>query len=722
MQQKTFQAFLTGRKVYKPEQIEEAIKAVRPNFRFHQTNTKYKYFNVPAAFDIETSSFYDGDGKKTGIMYAWTFGIYGVTIFGRTWESFINMIEQLVRILDLSPDRKRLVVYVHNLAFDFQFFRKHFTFEKVFAVDRRKPLFAVADNGIEFRCSYLLSGYSLAKLGDELQRYKVRKAVGDLNYNLIRHQGTTMTSKEIRYCVNDVKVVMAYVMEQIEDCHGIGNIPYTKTGFVRTYCRNKCFYEPGKPRKKSYKRLRYHETMERLTLTPELYDACKRGFTGGFTHANSIYYNKVLENVASYDFTSSYPAVMIAERFPMGKPEKIDTTAITTEKFTECLLNFCCLFDVHFIGLKEKPDAWENYISESRCFYKQNVVANNGRIVSASEIWTTITDVDFMIIRKLYTWDSMQISNLYCWMRGYLPTDFVDAILKLYEDKTTLKGVQGKEIEYMVAKGMLNSCYGMSVTDIIREVNNYDADWNKPYTPTGKEKNALIEKYNKQWNRFLYYTWGIFVTAYARRNLFTGIINCGIDYVYSDTDSIKILNAEKHREYFEKYNRIIVSQLESAMRYHGFTFDRIRPKTIKGKEKPLGVWDYEGTYKRFKTLGAKRYLVEDEKGNYALTVAGVHKQKAKDYLLQKFPEDPFIGFTDQLFIPAEYTGKQTHTYIDVPREGTICDYTGQWGRYEELTGIHLESAEYRLSVSQQYKDYIISQIIGVYDYGKEKIL
>ena len=34
----------------------------------------------------------------------------------------------------------------------------------------------------------------------------------------------------------------------------------------------------------------------------------------------------------------------------------------------------------------------------------------------------------------------------------------------------------------------------------------------------------------------------------------------------------------------------------------------ISPKTIKGETKTLGVWDFDGFYTDFKTLGAKRYI------------------------------------------------------------------------------------------------------------------
>lgn len=700
---RAFQVFLDRKKIYTIKDLDNVLPEIRHYFRFSHRNQKQKYFNVPAAFDIETTSFYDADGNKAAIMYCWTFGIYGIVFFGRTWLEFVQLVNEIARRLGLN-DRKRLVVYVHNLAFDFQFFRKHFSFIKVFAIDRRKPLYALTDTGIEFRCSYLLSGYGLAKLGDELTRYPVKKAVGDLDYSLIRHSKTEMTRKEINYCVQDVKVVMAYVQELIEDRGGIAHLPLTKTGFVRDYCRNACFYEPGVPRKKSLKRLRYHETMERLTLTPELYDALKRAFQGGFTHANVLYSGKTVKDVASYDFTSSYPAVMLAERFPMGYPEKIDTDTMTQSEFENNLLCYCCLFDIQFINIRERPEVYENYISSSRCFELKGGVINNGRVVRADQLFTTVTEQDFLIIKKFYEWDGFRVSGFYRWMRGYLPTDFVKAILKLYEDKTTLKGVAGKEQEYMVAKGMLNSCYGMAVTDIIREINDYDyntGEWREPRFPLTEPE---INKYNNSWSRFLYYPWGVWVTSYARRNLFTAIYEAGPDYVYSDTDSIKLRNAAAHADYFKEYDRLITGQLERAMSWHGIDAARIRPKTIKGIEKPLGVWDYEGTYTRFKTLGAKRYLTETN-GKLSMTVAGLNKSVTLPYLESRYT-NVFRAFRDGLFIPAGETGKQTHTYIDDTRRGYITDYRGRTAAYEELSCIHLEPAEYELGIAQEYKDYI----------------
>ena len=147
----------------------------------------------------------------------------------------------------------------------------------------------MTDFGIEFRCSYQLSGYSLDELGKTLTLFPdVRKAVGELDYHKIRHSETELTDEELEYCRNDVRVVMAYIAERMQFDGSISKLPRTKTGYVREYCRNACFYENGIRRKKSFKRLQYMQRMRGLTLTPDEYEQNKRGFAGGYTHASAF--------------------------------------------------------------------------------------------------------------------------------------------------------------------------------------------------------------------------------------------------------------------------------------------------------------------------------------------------------------------------------------------------------------------------------------------------
>lgn len=677
----------------------ESIKA-DDNFSVVE-NGFMKYINIPVSFDIETSSFYSGEVKKA-IMYIWSANINGHTFIGRTWDDFVELLDMCHDVFELGL-HKRMMFWIHNIEYEFQFMHKWLQFVQVFSDDARKPFYAITNNGIEFRCSYKLSGYSLAKLGEQLNDYKTTKMVGDLDYSLLRTPRTGLTKKEFKYVIQDTKVVVCYIQEQIEKEGDISKIPYTRTGYVRRYCREKtvgALHYDDAPIMKQWA-WQYHNLMSTLTLTYNEYLSCKRGFQGGFTHANANYVGKTVRNVQSEDFTSSYPAIIVLKYMPMSKPFAVYPENVS--QLTFYLEKYCCLMTVRFNGLVQ-TNRNESPISLSRCWDVKYPVINNGRIVNAGTLTTTITELDFDTISKYYIWDSMDISEVLCFRRGYLPTDFVKSVLDLYKMKTELKGVEGEEVEYLVKKGMLNATFGMMVTDIVRsDIEYYNGGW----VAGGDLPKSQIERYNKSYNRFLYYPWGVWVTAHARHNLFTAITECGSDYIYSDTDSVKILNYDKHKKYFEDYNNAIYKDIERAAAWHKVPVDMFIPKTIKGVEKPIGVWDDDGTYDRFKTLGAKRYLVEKD-GKLQFTVAGIKKASILNYMRETYGgnDEIFENFDDQLDIPAEYTGKLTHTYVDNEIDGYVADYKGDVSYFHEKSYIHMEPAPFHLNIVDEFKDYL----------------
>ena len=232
----------------KPHNINELAMILKDAYTngVHTNNQRISYYNIVCAFDIETTSFKDKPTKedhneKRGLMYIWQLAINGHVIIGRTWDEFIDVIKEIECILQ-TDKYTRLIIYVHNLAFEFQWFRYYFKWDKVFAIDKRKPIYAITTTGIEFRCSYILTNYSLAKLGEQLHKYKVDKLVGDLDYKLLRHPKTELSDKELQYCINDVLVVSAYIQEQIEKEKYIHKIPLTCTGYCRRYVRHNCLY------------------------------------------------------------------------------------------------------------------------------------------------------------------------------------------------------------------------------------------------------------------------------------------------------------------------------------------------------------------------------------------------------------------------------------------------------------------------------------------------
>ena len=440
------------------------------------------------------------------------------------------------------------------------------------------------------------------------------------------------------------------------------------------------------------------------------------------------------------------PSVMVCEKFPMGKGEKITITS--KKQFKENIENYCCVFEVQFKGVHSRV-MFDNPISASKCYNVENAVLNNGRIVSADSFCMALTNVDYNVYRKFYKWDEMTIGKFYRYKADYLPREFVDAILTYYEDKTKLKGIVEKVVEYIHQKENVNSCYGMAVTDILRDLVVMDGqEWVvdrhgygvQPTTGMSDDeiktimlehpdyklslwslsavnREKEIDKYNRNPQRFLFYPWGIFVTSYARRNILSGVLACKNDYIYSDTDSIKILNHEKYEKYFRAYNKDVSKRLEKACIYHGFNPERVRPKTIKGKEKPLGVWDDDGDYLVFKTLGAKRYMYlsddyNDETGkferNLHITVAGSNKKKTAEYLKKTYGKYyAFYKFTNDMSIPAGSSGRTSSYYTDYETSGEIVDYRGVKGSFHELSSVHIEHTEYNLSITDAYIKYFL---------------
>lgn len=666
------------------------------------------YYNVSCSFDTETSSFYIGE-DKCSCMYVWMFSINGKVIVGRTWEQFEDLMRRVHMYTDLST---RLICYVHNMGFDFEYFCRRLHWYKTFCVKTHEPIYGITTGGVEFRDSYILTSKSLASSAKDLLKYKVNKLVGDLDYTLVRGSKTSLTKRELDYCVHDCLVLDAIIQEKIEQEGSIAKIPLTNTGYVRRFLREKC-YPGNRHSDKSMKKAtrQYRAIMEDLTLTADEYTMLKRAFAGGFAHANALWVNEdIQERVDSLDFTSSYPAVILSEAFPMSKATHI--TPSSKEEFEQILKDKLSVFNITLHGVKSVKNVPDHYLSESKCITKGKTKTDNGRIVEAEQLTTTITNVDFEIFKNTYVWNFMQVGEMLVYEKGYLPKPIIEGVLELYGAKTQLKGVVGAELEYQVKKGMLNSVYGCMVTDIIKELTEYtDYGWET----TKPDTDDAINKYNTSRTRFLYYPWGVFVTAYARRNLWLGIMEFGQDYIYSDTDSIKCINYTKHLQFVNWYNTQITEKVKTVLKYYNIDPKQASPKTVKGVEKPIGVWDWETNkfmYKRFKTLGAKRYMyIQDEvdedgvlhENVLHITIAGLGKKSGALYISTK--ENPFSYFTDKMEVPEEGTGKKTHTYLK-EMEGDFVDYLGQTQHFHEYGGVHLEGAKYSLKLTSRFKEYL----------------
>lgn len=695
--------------------MQSAVSIAADLIRAHgvrKVKDKPPVWNCPIAFDTETTNYTYPDGygedANVGWMYIWMvrigdpMGAHTGFFYGRTCGEFDSFISGISRELSLGD--VFIYVYAHNLGFDLELIRDRLDIINELHSDPHEPIFVRDRRGIEFRDSKILAGgLRLAKVAEELDNGLVKRS-GDLDYDLIRTPETPLTEEEMGYCQGDVDVLASYISKQIRMYNGLQHVPLTNTGRVRRHARDEIF---GKAHKDA--KARYRELMEECVLTFEEYLQCKDGFGGGYTHANARYVRKVLQQVMSFDFTSSYPAVMLSERFPMGRPEHFETLTYDTLREMVNDPEVSVLFDVQFRNIRIKDGIGDCYLSNDAMKVKmERPVSDNGRIRSCERYAATITDVDFKIIAQSYEWDDIYIFNVMKWKNDYLPSQIIGIILDLYKAKTTLKGVPEKKEEYTVKKGMLNSLYGMCVTRILRDkVEVRSGEW-EVLALTEKEMRDNIEKNNRSLNRFLFYPWGVWITAYARFNLWTAILTLGDDYIYSDTDSIKVFaSSGKLQRYLEDYHHDLHLKFSWMLeRRKKFSWEDLAPADIHGKKHPIGEWDYEGTYEQFKTLGSKRYITYDGQ-DIEPTVAGISPKNLKRYLHDQCSTvSEMMGmFDDGLYVPASYTGKLASIYYE-DVDMTVTDYMGKECHVKQKYGVHLRPVDFTLTMSGSFLDLV----------------
>ena len=244
-----------------------------------------KLLNLACAFDIETTNIVDVP-RPYAFMFHWQFCIGTRVFFGRTWDQFIDFIYELKERLQLGP--RKLVVYCHNLSFEFQFMRRFFAFSDVFLRQNRDPLKALANGCILFRDSYALSNMTLEKFCENTPGIIFSKNSGeDFDYSKIRTPETKLTRKELSYCYCDVAGLCECIRYRMREDH-LGVIPMTSTGYVRrdfrkAYAANKVL----------------REIWKRNALTEETYKICRYAFRGGDTHASNNFVGLKLEHIHS---------------------------------------------------------------------------------------------------------------------------------------------------------------------------------------------------------------------------------------------------------------------------------------------------------------------------------------------------------------------------------------------------------------------------------------
>lgn len=616
----------------------------------------------------ENESFWN---DKTAVCcpYIWMLNIDDEVYYGR-------YLEELVQLFSLFPSDTHFIIGIHNMGYDFSFLQNVFHFTDVFGRQERHPMKATIEDmpNIEFRCTYTLTQLSLEAWGKKIG---LPKAVGDLDYNIIRTPLTALTEKELGYCERDVRV-MAKGMQQYIDKYGhLKDVPMTQTGEVRKVVKAKILEDNFLQKR----------IVKLIPKDAHMYDAMKKAFAGGYTHANFLYTGNLVTNGSHYDFASSYPAVMCSEKFPMSPFEAdiFDKNQVEEKAY---------LMRVRYEQLR--PKKYNHFISSSKCLVKSeddHWEVDNGRVISADYLELWITEQDYLIIKASYKYSSMKVIECFSSKKDYLPKEIIDFILELYANKTKYKDVEGYEEIYNQSKQFINSLFGMCVTDFIYDECIYDdGKWDTIEKELEDVEDYLKELKERNRNRtFLAYQWGVWITAYARRNLWNCMLSCDRDIIYCDTDSIFV----RGQQDFSWYNEEITNKLKKACDKLKINFEMTRPKTPKGKEKPLGVFDKEDDWTEMITLGAKKYCYRSAVDNELhLTVSGINKGAVVVL------ENNIENFNEYLIFDKDADGvsKKLRTYVDNMQETIWGD--GYQCNYKH--GTVLRPTSYSLGMTEEY--------------------
>lgn len=564
---------------------------------------KPNIINIITAFDIETTRIPE---INQSVMYTWQWHFHkpiNVCVVGRTWMDFMAFTEMLQHFL---PEGQ-LIVYDHNLSYEFQFLRAFYDFQndEVFAVQSRKVLYCTMyNNRFMFRDSMLQTNMSLKQFLKKMHVQHQKVSGIDFNYDKSRYAWTELNDLEMKYITNDVIGLCEAIETEMEsDGDNLYTIPLTSTGYVRRDAKKALFMDAK------------FGNIPDMLPDWKTYTLLREAFRGGDCHCNRYIAGDILYHVHSYDRSSSYPDVLCNCDFPMAAFKDVGSVdQDQVAKMVNDHIPFVCR--CHFVNIRLRNKYYPlPYLPVSKCTHVQKPKIDNGCILSADALQTTITDIDFQIILEVYDFDDLYIPV--CMTSKYrpLPYKFIQVITDYYKLKTKLKGDPSADIYYTKLKNKLNALYGMCAQDPVKESILFDGGaWNTDTKP----RMQLLEEYQN--HAFLPYQWGVWCTAWARYRLYEGVKIAGPEnFVYCDTDSVKFTGSDAD---YSAFNR----RAERWSRESGAV-----GMDAKGNMHFMGVFEREHDYYRFRAWGAKKYAYQyEENGPTEATISGVVKVSEYD--------------------------------------------------------------------------------------------
>lgn len=443
---------------------------------------------------------------------------------------------------------------------------------------------------------------------------------------------TIRNNKIVRLTIDECKVIglenhgynkdcdlAAAAQEIISIAGNVNDVPNTGTAYVRRAI-NQLDYR-GVP-----------------TLSRNAYRFAKKVFRGGEVLCNRWYKDTMLHDIRCYDRCSSYPDVIYHERYPIGGERPL----ISLKS------NNLWIAKVAFKGLKVKRSNEPfPYIDIMRCDSLKKIKQIDGRVLKADYIECYITNVDMEIIESVYDWDTVILLDGFEWTEcGRIYVELREFIKNAFKNKTVFKDDIENKSDYLRSKIYLNTIAGLL------QQHQFNYDCNKHYS----------------------FIWGVFLTAYGRKELRRPMLNDPLianDIVYGDTDSLKGFDTPEFNELIKMENNRLIKRSK-----HNGCF----ATNVKGDTFYMGMWDDEGLADMMIVKGPKAYATYNN-GKVDVVWSGVNKKDANKELNR-------IGFfalldvnfswkrVRQMDITSDYVRDLSFVYGDTLKE-RIRDYDGK---------------------------------------------
>lgn len=369
-----------------------------------------------------------------------------VTLYGTRPSDFVQMLKKLQ--IYLQGDK--IIIYFHNLAYDWVFLRKFIMAEygtpiKLLATKPHYPIYIEFASGLIIKDSLILAQRSLEKWADDLD-VEHKKAVGKWDYLKIRNQSDAdFTADELEYIEHDTLAGIECIDKLMMQLNKrIYSMPYTATGIPRE--------EAQKRGKSNRAREDFTRIVSKNYLTQQKLEAV---YHGGFTHANRHYIGVTIDDdIYGMDFTSSYPYCMTAFKYPMTEFKPFKNCSVSD--ILDSIESYAFIFKLILVNVELKSDQIPMpSLQYSKCVKDINACTDNGRVLCANYIEIYLNEIDLAVINNQYKWKAAACVEVEYAEKAYLPRWYTDYVFECFTAKTMLKG--GDAVAYSLAKAKVNS-------------------------------------------------------------------------------------------------------------------------------------------------------------------------------------------------------------------------------------------------------------------------